>query len=558
MSANVTESVVDRRGALPAAPGNSTIPGLLAEAVARFGDAPWAVFEETTHSFRHLEQYSREVAAALVAASVGPDHGVGLYMSNRLEWLHIEFGVARSGAWFLPVNTWLKQLELTHILRASGCRVLIWERQVLGKDTLDLLRALVPEVNQGPPGSWHSTEFPELTLVVGVGDGPWPVGVVPWSEFLAAGRAVAPDQVAAREAGVGPDSVAMVIYTSGTTGDPKGAVLRHTGVVDHMREWSRHLGLTSEDRSIMGSPLFWVFGCVSVALVPLLTGCPVVLHQRFDTEKFLASIHRHRISHLQGVPDQYEMLLNHPRSREYDLTSLRVVQMGGTKMQPTLPSRLLERAPRARMTTAYGLTECASVNTWTPFDAPFELLGTVVGKPAPDNEISLRNPETGEPVPPGEVGELWIRGNHVIREYHRNPAATAKAIVDGWFRTGDLGSQDEQGYITLHGRLAHVYKRGGMNVYPAEVEVLLAEHPAVELAAVIGVPDERLGQVGAAYVTLRPGAQLTPAELLAWATERIAAYKVPAYCRIVDELPMTASGKVRKHELPQIWSPDEG
>lgn len=556
MSANGTDVVVDRRGALPSARGISTIPGLLRQSVERFGNAPWAVFEETTHSFRQLDQYSRDVAAALVAAGVAPEHGVGLFMSNQLEWLHIEFGVARSGAWFLPLNTWLKQLELTHVLRASGCRVLIWEREVLGKDTLELLRALVPAVDQAPPGAWRSAEFPELAMVVGVGDGPWPVGVVPWAEFLAAGQRVDPTRVAEREAAVGPDNVAMVIYTSGTTGDPKGAVLRHTGVVDHMREWSRHLGLTSDDRSIMGSPLFWIFGCTAVALVPLLTGCPVVLQKRFETETFLATIARHRISHLQGVPDQYEMLLNHPRSHEYDLTSLRVVQMGGSKMQPTLPSRLLERAPRARMTTAYGLTECAGVNTWTPFDAPFELLGTVVGRPAPDNEISLRNPDTGEPVPLGEVGELWIRGDHVIREYHRNPAATARSIVDGWFRTGDLGSQDEQGYLTLHGRLAHVYKRGGMNVYPAEVEVLLAEHPAVELAAVVGVPDERLGQVGAAYVTLRPGAQLTPSELLEWARERIAAYKVPTYCRIVNELPMTASGKVRKHELPQVWPAD--
>jgi HIP---CoA ligase len=534
--------------------GNSTMPGVLVRALDRHGSAPWMAFDGQVQTFGEMGGHVAQIAAALIAAGIAPGDGVALFMSNRFEWLQAQFAVSDVGAWLLPLNTWLRTRELEHIIASSGCRAIVWHGAVLGKDTRPLLADLVPELDDGRPGDWRSARFPDLAAVIGLGDGPWPVGVTPWDEFLAAGASTARADVVATAAAVGPTDTGMIIYTSGTTGTPKGAVLTHTGIVDHIREWARHLGVSNTDRSIMGSPLFWVWGCTMNGLVPLLSGAMLVLQERFEAGRFLADLHHYGVTHLQGVPDQYELLLRHPQSRQFDLSTLRIVQLGGSKMSPTLVQRLLERAPAARMTTSYGLTEGVGVNTWTGFNDPNEMLGTSIGRPAPDNEIVLRDPETFDAVEVGQVGEMWLKGPHVMKEYHGDPVATAAAMVEGYFRTGDLAVADEQGYLTIKGRRAHTYKRGGMNVYPAEAELLIVEHPAVAQVAIIGVPDGRLGQVGAAFVVLTPAAQLTPEELLGWCEGRLAQYKLPQHVRIVSELPLTGSGKIKKFELEATWS----
>jgi len=534
--------------------GRSTMPGILAEAVSRYGPAPWLTYGGETQSFADLGQWTDAIAAALLAAGVDHDDGVALFMGNRFEWMQVQLGIALSGAWMVPLNTWLRTTELTHVLGSSGCRVLIWDSAVLGQDMRPLLQALVPELDDAGPGAWRSGAFPRLEIVVGVGDGPWPRGVTPWDDFLQRADEIDASAVGARAGEVGPESTGLVIYTSGTTGVPKGAMLTHTGIVDHMREWTRHMRLGPHDRSIMASPLFWVFGCTMNTMVPLLAGSMTVLEERFAAARFLADLEEHGCTHLQGVPEQYELALNHADAARRDLSTLRVVQIGGSKTVADLALRIRDRAPDARMLAAYGLTEAVGVNTWTEFDDPFELLGTSIGHASPDNEVMLRDPVTLEEVAVGELGEICIRGHHVSRGYIDNPEATAETFVDGWLRTGDLARADDDGYFTIAGRRSHTYKRGGMNVYPAETEVLLGTHPDVERAAVVGVPDARLGEVGAAFVVLAEGTSVTAGELLEWADGKLARYKLPAHIRVVESLPVTASGKVRKFELQQRWS----
>jgi fatty-acyl-CoA synthase len=534
--------------------GVTTIPNVLDEAARRFGAAPWMAFGGQVHTFKEMHERVERIAAGLIAAGLDGDDGVAVFMANRFEWLQTQFAASTVGARLIPLNTWFRTRELTHILASSRTRLLVWDSTILGKQTLSLLTELLPEVASDEPRRWHCDRFPDLAQVVGIGDGPWPKGVIAWDAFLAEGDGVAGSEVQARAATVAPGDTALVVYTSGTTGQPKGAMLTHSGIADHMRVWAQTLGMSDRDRSVLGSPLFWIFGCTLNAMVPILSGSMLILEERFDAGRFLTAFERYGATHLQGVPDQYELLLGHPDADRRDLSTLRVVQLGGSKMSRTLPDRIRERAPDAQMNASYGLTEGVGVNTWTEFDDPFELLSTSIGHAAPDVELSLRDPDTLEPVEPGQVGEIWLRGAHITKGYFGDRAATAAAFVDGFFRTGDLAVEDQRGYLSIAGRQSHTYKRGGMNVYPAETELMLLEHPAVADVAVIGVPDERLGQVGAAFVVLEEEADLTEEELLAWCDGRLARYKLPAYVRFTDEMPRTVTGKVQKFELTRAWT----
>jgi fatty-acyl-CoA synthase len=525
------------------------VKGTLDRAVERYGDRPWLFFAGEMRSFRELGDRVERTAAALYALGVEQRDRLGLFCDNRVEWLELEYAATALGAWFVPVNTWFRSRELLHVIRDSGMRVLIWNDSVLGHDMLPLLRELLPELDHNPPGAWRSQRFPALETVVGIGDAPWPQGVVGWDCVLAGAAGVSDEELARRYVAVSADEIALVMYTSGTTGAPKGAMIPHGGLVSHIGVWARHLELEPSDRSILASPLFWSFGCTVNAFVPLHAGSMVVLQERFEPERFLRDIHEHGCTHLQGVPSQYEIALNHPDSRRYDLSRLRLIQIGASKSAEELPRRLIERAPHARMLSAYGLTEATAVSTWTDLGDPIEDVMRTIGHAADDNDVIVVEPNGSRQLPAGEVGELWIRGEHVMRGYLGDAEANARSLRDGWLRTGDLVVSDDRGYFTFVGRQVDAYKRGGMNVYPAEVEALLVDHPAVQAAAVIGIPDERLGEVGLAFVVPAPGQVVAGDELRRFCASQLAAYKVPSAVRVVDEMPMTPTGKVQKFKL---------
>jgi acyl-CoA synthetase (AMP-forming)/AMP-acid ligase II len=531
----------------------STIPGALEEAVGRFGQRPWMAFRDEVRSFSRLWRDVEAIARGLAALGLASGERAGLYMDNRFEWLQTEYAVSSLGAWLVPINTYFRSRELDHVLSQSAVEVLIWTDPLLGRPSGDLLLELVPELSGGPHGEWRSERFPNLRAVVGIGAGPWPPGVLEWDAMLERGASISPAELEAARAQVKPDDIALLMYTSGTTGRPKGAMLRHRSVVDHIRTWARHLELRDDDRSIMSSPLFWSFGCTVNAVVPLQCGSMITLQERFDPLAFLQDIVAHECTHLQGVPSQYEMALKHPETLEYDLSRLRLVQIGGSASADGLARRILERAPEARFISAYGLTEGVGVNTYTRLDDPLERVMQTVGAAAEDNEVAVMTPDGDQLVAAGEVGELCIRGENVMVGYLDNPAATDATLRGGWLRTGDLATMDADGYVRIVGRHIDAYKRGGMNVYPAEAEAVLGEHPAVQAVAIVGVPDDRLGEVGAAFVLPRAGATLDLDELRAYCSRRIAAYKVPDHVIAVDEFPLTPTGKVQKYLLKERY-----
>jgi fatty-acyl-CoA synthase len=528
----------------------STIPAALDTAVGLFADRPWMAFRDEVRTFSRLHDDVDAISRGLAASGLAHGHRLGLYMDNRFEWLQTEYAATSLGAWLVPINTYFRARELEHVLSESAVEILIWTDPLLGRPSGALLHELVPELGGGAPGEWRSKSFPSLHTVIGVGAGPWPPGVLGWDEMLERGAAGAEPA----RADVGPDDIALLMYTSGTTGRPKGAMLRHRSVVEHIRAWARHLELRDDDRSIMSSPLFWSFGCTVNAVVPLECGSMVALQERFEPLAFLQDLVGHECTHLQGVPSQYEMALKHPDSLEYDLSRLRLVQIGGSASAEGLARRILERAPDARFISAYGLTEGVGVNTYTKLGDPLERVMQTVGAAAGDNDVEIRTPDGDDPVPAGEVGELCIRGENVMVGYLDNPEATQAALRGGWLRTGDLATMDGDGYVRIVGRHIDAYKRGGMNVYPAEAEALLGEHPAVQAVAIVGVPDERMGEVGAAFVLPRQGAALDPDEVRGYCASRIAAYKVPDHVIVVDEFPLTPTGKVQKFRLKELYT----
>ncbi|HLN18155.1 MAG TPA: AMP-binding protein [Acidimicrobiales bacterium] len=547
--------MTDRTDPSPGAegPARPTIPAALARAVVRFGPTPWMFYGGATQTFADLGDRVAVLAAGLAALGVGPGDRVGLFLGNGFDWLQIEYAVTSLGAWLVPLNTTFRERELDPIMTGSEMSTLVIGDAVLGHESGPLLESLVPELAEADPGGWRSARFPALRQVIGLGQRPWPRGVTAWPEVerLGAGGGAPSAEVAG-------DDVALVIYTSGTTGTPKGAMLTHRSIVEHLQVWADHLGLGPGDRSILASPFFWTFGCTMNALVPLLCGSAIVLEDSFEAGQFVHDLVAYGCTHLQGVPTHYEMALRHPDAQEADLSGIRRIQIGGSTTAEGLVARIHEKMPHAALVSSYGLTEAVICTTWTDLGAPDSDVISTVGRAAPDNEVELRDAETGRPVPPGEVGVVWVRGGNVMAGYLGNERATAETIVDGWLDTGDLATMDERGYFTIVGRRTDAYKRGGANVYPAEVEALLAEHSAVAEVAVIGVSDDLYGEVGAAFVVAAPGADLRADDIVAFCKERLANYKVPEHVRFVEALPHTPSGKVQKFVLRDGWPGPEG
>jgi len=533
--------------------GPSTIPAVLSQAGRRFAQAPWMAFKGEVQTFSDLTRNVAVIINGLEELGISRGDRVGLFLANTFEWLQIEYAVTSLGAALVPLNTALRTRELEHIVGTSEMSLLIWGGTVVGHDTRPLLESLVPEISEAGVGAWRSRSFPKLHQVVGVGTGKWPQGVTPWAEVLQSGKA--PDN---DERTFGPDvisdDVALIMFTSGTTGVPKGALITHGGIVDHLAHWVSHLGLGMGDRSILASPLFWTFGCTMNALVPLLAGSMIILDDQFDPARFLEALVAYECTHLQGVPTHYEMALAHPNADGADLSNVRRVQIGGSSGIDDLVHRIRQRMPNAELVSSYGLTEAVIVSTWTDLGDALEDVIATVGHAAPDNDIELRDPTTGRVVEAGEVGALWIRGPNVTKGYLGNPEATQASIVDGWLNTGDLARADDRGYLSIVGRRIDAYKRGGANVYPAEIEIVLNEHDDVAGVAVIGVPDSIQGEVGLAFVVRQPGRALSEGDLLSYCRSQLASYKVPAFVEFVDALPLTPTGKIQKFILRDQWN----
>lgn len=520
-----------------------TVPRLVEWAGERFGDAEAIVGDAERLSFAQLSARVDEVARGMIALGVEAGDKVAIWAPNCLEWVLGALGAVRSGAAIVTLNTRYKGGEAAYILRASGARWLLTVRGFLGYDY---------------PASLVGQDVGRLEGIVLLrgdpsGGAPEGASCQTLAELVEAGGSVDASQSAARAAGISPTDVCDLVFTSGTTGNPKGAMTTHDQTLRTFGTWASIVGLAEGDRYLVVNPFFHTFGYKAGLLASLMAGATVVPEPVFDVDAVLERIASERISMLPGPPTLYQSILAHPRRAEVDLSSLRLGVTGAAVVPVELVVAMREELGFETVLTAYGLTESTGVVTMCRRDDPAELISRTSGRAIPGIEVAVVGAE-GSELPRGEAGEIVVRGYTVMPGYFENPEATAEAIDEaGWLHTGDVGTMDEGGNLVITDRLKDMYVTGGFNAYPAEIESILRGFGGVAQVAVVGLPDERMGEVGCAVVVRSPGDERDDeafgAELVAWARDAMANYKVPRRVEVVGELPTNASGKVLKREL---------
>ncbi|MBI2382537.1 MAG: fatty acid--CoA ligase family protein [Gammaproteobacteria bacterium] len=510
----------------------STVPQAFADVAQRHARRTALIGEDgQTLSYGELDQLRLHAARALIALGVRHGDRVAVWAPNGVEWVVAGLAIHSVGAVLVPINTRMRGQEAGYILQRSGARVLFCAGRFLGSHYPTLLGA------HRPAG---------LEAIVVLRDAA--PGDLAWTDFLARAAGVPAETARQRAQAVQPTDRMDIMFTSGTTGLPKGVVTTHGQNLRVIAEWSRRMGMAPEDRYLVVNPFFHVFGYKVGWLGGLLAGCAVLPHAVFDARAVMDRIARQRISVLPGPPTLFISLLNDPDRPKFDLSSLRSTITGAAAIAPSLIERMRAELGFKVLLTGYGLTESCGIVSLCDPDDDAQTIATTCGRPIPDTEVRCVN-EAGEPVAPGEAGEVIVRGYNVMQGYFDDPKATAETIRDGWLHTGDVGVLDERGYLRITDRLKDMYITGGFNCYPAEIERMMAAHPAIAQTAVVGVPDERLGEVGKVYVVLRPGARLDGWELITWCREQMANYKVPRHVEFVDTLPTNPAGKVMKFQL---------
>jgi long-chain acyl-CoA synthetase len=498
------------------------------------GDDVFLVYEDERWTFQQFAATVDALAAALVERfRIQKGDRVAIGLRNYPEWVVAFAAITSIGAVSVSLNAWWTEDELDYALEDSGARVLIADRERVERSVASCVRLGID------------------TIVVRNGDGPV-AGGARWEDVVVLGASM-PDVV------VEPDDDATILYTSGTTGRPKGAVSTHRAIVQALLGFGCRSAvdrLRNPDAPpaddplafILVVPLFHVTGCVPVMLSCLASGLKLVMMYKWDPDRALELIERERVTNFVGVPTQSWDLLASPKFADHDTSSLRNVGGGGAPAPPELVRRVASNFAKASPGIGYGMTE---TNAYGPQNGGADYLAhpTSTGRATPILEIEVRDAD-GRAVPVGEAGEIWFKGPHLIRGYWNKPDATAEVLVDGWLRSGDIGRIDDEGFVYVEDRAKDMVLRAGENVYCAEVEAALYEHPDVHEVAVFGIPHERLGEEVAAAVLPRTGATVTEAGLQAHVAERLAGFKVPTKISIVTEpLPRNASGKILKREL---------
>ncbi|HVN46987.1 MAG TPA: AMP-binding protein [Steroidobacteraceae bacterium] len=497
-------------------------------------------------SYRELDARVGVLARALLASGLRPGDRVGIWSPNNLEWVLSQFATARAGLILVNVNPSYRVTELEYALRKVGCRALIFAPRFRGSDYAAMLRSLLPPEALRGAGVVRSERFPELELLVQLG--------APTAEFLAfdelCARAAALDAAGIAELGatLDPDQPVNIQFTSGTTGLPKGATLTHFNIVNNGFFVGEGMRLTPEDRLCIPVPLYHCFGMVLGVLAAVTHGAAMVFPaEAFDAEEVLASVAAERCTGLHGVPTMFISELEHPRFREFDVSSLRTGIMAGAPCPIAVMRRVVSEMHMRELTICYGMTETSPVSFQSHVEDPLEKRVTTVGRIHPHVQVKIVD-GNGAVVPRGAPGELLTRGYSVMRGYWDDPERTAEAIdAAGWMHTGDLATLDEEGYCNIVGRVKDMIIRGGENVYPREVEEYLYRHPKVLDVAVVGVPDHKYGEEIGAVIRLREGMMADPQEIIEFCRGQIAHYKVPRYVRFVSDFPMTVTGKVQKY-----------
>jgi fatty-acyl-CoA synthase len=510
-----------------------TIGANLERTVQRFGDREALVScaQDVRLTYTQLAAAVDELARGLLAAGIARGDRVGIWSPNCAEWVLVQYATAKIGVILVNINPAYRTSELEYALRQSGCRMLISAPAFKTSD----YRAMVAEVRP---------DLPELEQVVFL-------DTEDWDRLLAGGKRVSPGELDALATQLGPEDPINIQYTSGTTGFPKGATLSHVNILNNGFFIGEGCRYTERDRVCIPVPFYHCFGMVLGNLACTTHGAAIVIPApAFEPEATLNAVAAERCTSLYGVPTMFIAQLDHPHFADHDLSSLRTGIMAGSPCPIEVMKRVIERMHMGEVGIAYGMTETSPVSTQTAFDDPLEKRVGTVGRVHPHVEIKIVDPADGETVARGVSGELCTRGYSVMGGYWNDPERTAEAIdQQGWMHTGDLATMDGEGYVNIVGRIKDMVIRGGENIYPREVEEFLYSHPDVADVQVIGVPDERYGEELMAWVIPRGAATLDADQLREFCHGKIAHYKIPRYVKLVDEFPMTVTGKVQKFKM---------
>lgn len=518
----------------------STIPAMVRAVADQHGSAE-AIIDvdaDTSLTFTELAEQVLTAARAFTASGIRAGDRVAVWAPNIWEWPVAALGAQTAGAVLVPLNTRFKGAEAHYVLQRSGAVALITVNGFLGTDYVDMLDKARAELGA----------LPSLATIV-LARGTGTTETSSWNAFIARSTATDRDEALRTLSGVAPNDVSDMLFTSGTTGKPKGVRTTHAQNLRAFRTWSSVIGLRTGDRYLVVNPFFHAFGYKAGILASLMCGSTLLPHAVFDAGAVLERIPRDRISMLPGPPALFQTILARDDLDRFDLSTLRLSVTGAAAIPVSLIENMWNRLGFENVVTGYGLTEATGIATMCRYDDDAETIAATSGRAIDGVEVLVVD-DSGTEVPRGTPGEIVVRGYNVMIGYFDDEAETAAAIdTDGWLHTGDVGIMDDRGYIKITDRMKDMFIVGGFNAYPAEIEGLMSRHPAIAQVAVIGVPDERLGEVAKAFVVVRDGHTATAEEIVAWCRDEMANYKCPRVVQVVDALPLNASGKVVKYEL---------
>ncbi len=519
--------------------------------VAAHGENEFIVYPDRNlrWTYREFDARCDRLAKGLLAIDIGKGDHVGVWARNIPDWLTLCFACAKIGAVLVTVNPVYKSHELAYVLKQSDMKALAIIDTFRDVDYIKIIRELVPETLTHQRGYLESAEFPRLKSLLYMGPEKHR-GFYSMPELLVLGENMPDEPLRALTASLHVDDPINMQYTSGTTGFPKGVMLTSRNIVNNGFYIGERQGFTEKDRVCIPPPYFHCFGIVLGVLAVLTHGATIVGIEQFDPLLVLAAVEKERATALYGVPTMFIAELNHPMFDLFDLTSLRTGIMAGSPCPIETMRQVIDKMHASELTICYGLTETSPVFTQTTVDDTLERKCETVGRAHDAVDVRVIDPETGEDCLPGVPGELCCRGYNTMKGYYNMPEATAAVIdAEGYLHSGDLGTVDEDGYYRITGRIKDMIIRGGENIYPREIEEFLYTMPGVEDAQVVGVPDEKYGEVVGAFVRRSAGSEVSEEDVQEYARARLARYKAPKHVFFVDEFPLTASGKIQKYKL---------
>ncbi|WP_431275106.1 AMP-binding protein [Variovorax ureilyticus] len=537
-----------------------TIGDFFDDMAARQGDrdALVSAHEKKRLSYLELQRESNRLASALLKLGLVPGDRVGIWSHNNVPWVLMQLATAKAGIILVNINPAYRTSELEYALNKVACKALVTMKSFKTSEYVSMLRELAPELASAKPGELEAARLPHLRTVAWI-DTPADTdelpGLMRFSALLESGSADDPKVAAIAKTLKATDPI-NIQFTSGTTGFPKGATLTHRNILNNGFFIGECMKLTPADRLCIPVPLYHCFGMVLGNLACITHGSTIVYpNDGFDPVTVLQTVQAEKCTGLHGVPTMFIAELDHPRFKEFDLSTLRTGIMAGSPCPTEVMKRVVEQMHLREITIAYGMTETSPVSCQSSTDTPLEKRVSTVGTVQPHLEIKIVDPVTGDIVPRGSSGEFCTRGYSVMHGYWEDPEKTREAIdTDGWMHTGDLATMDDEGYVNIVGRIKDLVIRGGENIYPREIEEFLYRHPKVQDVQVVGLPDKKYGEELCAWIIAKPGQSVTADEIRDFCKGQIAHYKVPRYIEFVSEFPMTVTGKIQKFRIREAMA----